>query len=183
MMFPRLTQTALALIFALCGLTSPFAVSAADSNQPIGIEADFAEFNRDKGITIYNGHVVIEQGSRRFWADKVHIYTNDKDQLEKIIALGNPARFRHDQQQQGSGEAFAEADRIEFLASNDQLILLRDAKVWRGNDSIVSERIVYDTETGKVRTGDDKPAKTQTASKSPAKPKSRVRMTFAPSSK
>ena len=49
-----------------------------DSNQPIEIEADFAELDDEQGETIYVGNVIVIQGSLRMTGEKLRIILDDK---------------------------------------------------------------------------------------------------------
>ena len=49
-----------------------------DSNEPIEIEADFAELDDEKGETIYVGNVIVTQGSLRMTGEKLRIILENK---------------------------------------------------------------------------------------------------------
>lgn len=157
-----------------------------DREQPIQIEADSAEADDAKKITIYKGDVVIDQGTLRITGDHVTIHYNERGDFTKLIALGNPARFR----QLPDGEADEEknyqrarASRMEYFKENDTIVLLGNAVYGQGGDRVAADRIDYDSRNSRMK------ARTMTASKDgkksgdePAK-KSRVRITIQPKKK
>ena len=145
---------------------------ASDSQQPINVEADNAEANEIERITIYKGDVVITQGTMRITGDTVTVYYDEGGEMTRMITEGRPSTFR----QQADGETefrTARARRMEYLATEDRILLLGDAQYGRGASRVNAERIEYDTLTARARadTGD----RTTTASDS------RVRITITPS--
>jgi len=159
---------------------------ASDREQPIEIEADSAEADDAKKITIYKGDVIIDQGTLRITGDHVTIHYNERGDFTKLIALGNPARFR----QLPDGEADEEknyqrarASRMEYFKESDTIVLLGNAVYGQGGDRVAADRIDYDSRNSRMK------ARTMTASKDEKKPgaepekKSRVRITIQPKKK
>ena len=144
-----------AAVSALCLLVlGSFPESAlslsTDSEQPIHIEADRAELDETRRITIYQGSVVIVQGSMRIHADRVDFYYNEKRGLDKAVALGKPARY--EQMPDDSGDLVrAKAQRMEYYASENLLYLFEDAKVTQRGDTVTGDRITYDMASNKAR--------------------------------
>src|SRR5690554_1491947 len=67
---------------------------STDSGQPIEIEADTAELDDQKGITIYRGNVVVTQGTIRMTGEKMTVYYNKEKDLDTVIMEGTPATYR-----------------------------------------------------------------------------------------
>jgi lipopolysaccharide export system protein LptA len=142
------------LVWISCAL-APIGAHAlsTDGDQPIYVEADFADMNRGRGITVYRGKVQISQGSRRLWGDIVHIYTDRNDEVEKVVAVGQPARLR--QKPDGRDDCmWGEGLRIEYYASTETLHFFEDARIWQGLDVMTSEEIVYDAKSDQLVGGE-----------------------------
>ncbi|MBS37920.1 MAG: lipopolysaccharide transport periplasmic protein LptA [Thiotrichales bacterium] len=123
---------------------------STDRDKPIEIEADAAEADDSRGVTIYTGDVIIIQGTLQINGDIVTIHFDDNQDITKVIAEGEPAKFR----QQTDGETDyqnAHARTLEFHTNDDTIVLLGNAKSWQGNNRIEAEKIVYDTRLGKVK--------------------------------
>jgi lipopolysaccharide export system protein LptA len=136
----------LSTVLLLCGamLDNAFALST-DSEQPIEIEADFAELDDVEGTTVYIGNVVVVQGSIRMTGDRLRVnFTAERD-LKDAYLEGRLATFKqtpNDQQEDVEGEALL----IEYHALESMLILIEKAKVTQGERLTQGHRINYDTE-------------------------------------
>jgi lipopolysaccharide export system protein LptA len=137
----------------------------SDRTQPIQVEADSAEIDDGKGVSTYQGNVVIRQGSIRIEADRVTVQQKGSGS-EKVTAVGSPVRF---QQQPDKGELVkARAKRAEYAIDSELLYLLGDAVLIQGSDNFRSDRIIYDRGHAVVKAG------------AAAQGKQRVQMTIQP---
>lgn len=137
----------LAPLLALTLCQGALALST-DRNQPINIEADRAEADNAKRITIYYGDVIITQGTLKITGDTVTIQYDEQDRLTKLVSEGDPARFR--QLPDGKADVpknyqVAKASRMEYYAIEDLIVLLGNAVYGEGGDQVAAERIVYDS--------------------------------------
>ena len=148
--------------------STPLALST-DQDQPLNIEADSAEIDERKAISIYTGNVEMQQGSTRLWADRVTVYHKQR-KAERIIAVGKPARYRQ-LMDNNKGEVKAKALRMEYLVKSEELYLFDQAVVDQGKDRFASDRITYDRKRELVKGG------------ASAKGKERVRITIDTSDK
>ncbi len=132
------------VLWILCGLVGPALALSSDSQQPIHIEADRAELDEKRQVTVYKGSVVLTQGSMRIEADRMDFYYSEERELDKAIAVGRPARYRQlsDDSEQ---PVLARARRMEYYATKNLLYLLEDAKVTQGRETVTGDRITYDT--------------------------------------
>ena len=64
-----------------------------DRKAPIKVVSDRAEQNEKDGTAIYQGSVVVRQGSIIIHADKVTIVTDIEDG-DRIVCVGNPAKYQ-----------------------------------------------------------------------------------------
>ena len=114
----------------------------SDREQPIHVRADWAEMDRVKGISLYRGDVVLDQGSLHIEADWVRVY-HQNDELEYIEFEGRPVRFR--QRPEGAAEDVeGEALQLDYYALEDRIQLRQDAWVQHDGDRFSGEQIDYD---------------------------------------
>jgi lipopolysaccharide export system protein LptA len=156
---------------------------SSDREQPIVIEAAAAEADHRAQVTIYRGDVVITQGTLRITGDTVWIHYDDANTITKAISVGKPAKFR--QLTDGSEDYMtADAERMEYHADQDLILLLGNARYGEGKDKITAPRIVYDSRRGRVKAGAnaDGSQAGQSPTGQPDKP-DRVRITITPKKK
>ena len=189
-MNPRRTEArwtlAASLVLALLCASAALALSS-DREEPIEIEADSAEADDAKGITIYKGDVIITQGTLRITGEHVTIHYGEGNSFTKMVTLGNPARFRQLPDGKADKEANyqrARASRMEYYKDTDTIVLLGNAVYGQGGDQVAADRIDYDSRNSRMK------ARTMTASskdkgaeKQPEQRKGRVRITIQPKKK
>lgn len=123
----------------------------SDKDQPMELEADSADIDESKGVSIYTGNVVVVQGSINLRADRVTVYQHGSKPT-RIIAEGQPVKFR---QLQNDREQYVKgvARKADYLIASEELVLIGDAVLTQGKDSFESDRIVYDRVRAKVKAG------------------------------
>ncbi len=134
-----------------------------DARQPIYVDADKAEINKNKGITIYQGNVIINQGSMKILADQVTIFNREK-KVNRIVAKSQKGQAQYQQKPAAEKDlVIAKADTIEYLVGKETLHLLDNAYLLQDGATIEGHRIDYDvrasmaTATGQGNSkGDDK---------------------------
>ena len=119
------------ILIALCLSAAPTLVNAeqTDRDKPIVAESDKLSMDNSKKVSIFEGNVVITQGTMRITADRV-VMTQDKDGLHHASGTGHPTTFH----QKRDGKI----QRIE---------LFEQAELLRGRDEVKGEYISYDTVT------------------------------------
>jgi len=124
----------------------------ADRDQPINIEADQASLNDKTGVSVYEGNVKLQQGTLIFTGNKMTVQLTDK-KLDTIVLIGTPATYV--QRPEGKDvDQHAEAERIEYYAIDERVILLRNARIWEsGDEEFRSDRIVFNLKTDTVDAG------------------------------
>ncbi len=176
----RIQYTSTVIAFAaMLGVASSDAQAlSTDREEPIVIEAQAAEVDNRSKITVYRGDVVITQGTLRITGDTVWIHYNDANAITKAISVGTPAKFR--QLPDGKKDYMtAAAERMEYHADRDVILLLGNARYGEGKDKIAAPRIVYDSRQGRVKAGAN-PDGGQTGDSDKA---DRVRITITPKKK
>ena len=155
MLFRKLTARTLLTIS-----TAAFAAAAwslpGDREQPINIQADAAEQIIQDGTekTIYTGSVVMTQGSMLIEGDEVTIFSEERS-VTKIIAIGKPAHFKQ-QSEQEQLPVKAYANRINYDLSDEIIVLLDEASLKQGSDTISGKRIDYNIATEQVKAASTK---------------------------
>ena len=107
------------------------------------------DIDESKGTSVYRGDVDLRQGTMHLQADVVTVYQN-KRKPTKIIAEGRPVKF---QQQSDKGLVKGRAKRAEYEMDSENLVMIGDAVLLQGNDSMRSDRIVYDRVKSVVKAG------------------------------
>ena len=123
---------------------------STDSEQNIEIEANTAEMDDVKKITIYRGNVIVTQGSIRMTGHTMHVYFNENNDMELVIMNGKPAKYRQLPDESTVYDE-AEALRMEYYALKNYVILIDHAKVTQEGLNFSGKRIEYDTVLSKVK--------------------------------
>jgi lipopolysaccharide export system protein LptA len=123
----------------------------SDKDQPIDVEADGVDMDDRKGISIYQGNVILTQGSIVIKADKVTV-SQKSDGADKIVAEGRPVTFR--QETEGNkGTIRGRANRTEYHANSEIIYLIGNAVLIQGKDTFKSDRITYDRAQAVIKAG------------------------------
>ncbi len=123
----------------------------SDREQPIYIEADEFIADRQKNISTYRGNVSLKQGSVELLADSI-VVTGGQD-LEKIVAKGQPIRFSQTLKKVSSGvvqKIRGEALMLEYLVAVEKLVFEGDAHLWRDFDEFMGDYIEYNMRSNSV---------------------------------
>ncbi len=130
------------LIGAMSLLTLPAHAERADKSKPVNLEADSVRVEDSKKTAVYEGHVVLTQGTLMMTADRIDV-RQDEQGFASGDASGKPVYFR--QKMEGKDE-FAEgwAERILYDGRNDKLQLSGQARLKRGEEELRGNLIVYD---------------------------------------
>lgn len=126
-------------------LASPAYAEKADRDKPVNLEANTVTLDDIKKISVYQGNVILSQGTLMLRADYVQV-TQNADGIDRISAAGRPAAFR---QKVEGREEFIEgfSDRIEYDSVNSQLQLIGQARLRRGGDELRGAQISYNANT------------------------------------
>jgi len=135
-----------------------------DRAQPIELEADSVDIDESAGMSVYQGDVLLRQGSIEIQADKITVHhKGGKPTL--VVAEGRPVRFKQ-RPDDGKEDIIGQANRMEYRVDSEELIFSGKARITQGKDSFTSDRIVYDRVKSVVKAG------------AAAKGKERVRITI-----
>ncbi|KVW97172.1 lipopolysaccharide transport periplasmic protein LptA [Thiobacillus denitrificans] len=132
---------------ALCAalLASPAHAEKADRDKPVNLEADMVTIDDIRKVSVYQGNVILSQGTLMLRADRVQA-TQNAEGLDTLSATGRPATFR---QKLDGRDEFIDgfADRIEYNSVNSQLEMIGQAQLRRGSDELRGAQISYNANT------------------------------------
>lgn len=166
----------LTLLGFLLLAAAPAAVAEkADRDKPINLEADTANVDDAKKVSIYEGNVILTQGTLVIRADKL-VVQEDAEGFQYGTAYGNPASFR--QKREGFDEYIEGYGlRIEYDQKKDLVQLFTNARMKRNQDEARGNYISYDGKTEFFQVIGGKEHAT------PSNPKGRVRTILQPKKK
>lgn len=149
-------------ILAFCLLTiisgQLFALPG-DREKPINIESNQAERDEKAGTTVYEGNVVIKQGTILIQAEKVTVFSTAEG-VSKIICKGKPAHYQQLPKIDG-GLVLASGNTIEYRPAHDQIQLTENASLEQDGTIITGERIDYDVTSEVLKAKSDNSGKTR----------------------
>ncbi|OGT35396.1 MAG: lipopolysaccharide transport periplasmic protein LptA [Gammaproteobacteria bacterium RBG_16_51_14] len=150
---------------------------STDKDKDIEIEANNAELDDKKGITIYRGNVVVTQGSIRITGDIMTVtYKQDKE-LDTVIVEGQPAHYR---QLPDNKDIYDEAEalRMEYYAAKSFIVLIENAQVKQEGLRFSGNRIEYDTLLSQVKAKGKTKTTEESGKSTPSDADSRVKITI-----
>ncbi len=162
------------------GLFGPSAhAEKADRSKPMSIEADQpGSIDLQRQVVIFNGNVVISQGTMVLRAERVELRERS-DGYREAKAIGSAARPANFRQKRDGVDETVEgvAERIEFDTRSDTLRLVGNAAVRRLRAGVLADEI-----TGSLITWDNTNElfNVTGGATSPSNPTGRVRAVFAP---
>jgi lipopolysaccharide export system protein LptA len=114
-----------------------------------GLESTLSEQGEK---SIYEGNVQLRQGTLRLQGNRVTVYLANK-QVDRITLTGEPATLQQRPNDQDADQ-HAEADSIEYSATDERVVLLGNARIWQtGDEEFRSERIVFNLKDNTVNAG------------------------------
>ncbi len=135
----------LLLIPIIVGLSLPVLAEKADREKPVHLEADNVTLDDIKKLSVFEGNVLLMQGTLMLRADHVEAKQNDNG-LQNVSAKGTPVSFR--QKRDGVDEYIEGfASQIEYDNVQSMLRLIGDARLRKGGDEIRGSQITYDAKT------------------------------------
>ena len=113
----------------------------ADRDKPVNIEADKVEIDDQKKEAVFQGNVVLTQGTLMLKADRIVVNQNESG-FQSGVAYGKPAYFR--QKREGFEEYIeGQAERLEYHGEQEKVELFINAKLQRGGDEVRGNYISY----------------------------------------
>lgn len=115
-------------------------------DQPISIFADQLTIDDSTGISIYQGHVELQQGDLKFSGDRLELTQKDGE-VTQMQATGKPAHFERSEPKMLK----ADAKQIDYDNQKGEVILRGDAHLLQEGDRFSGELIHYYTESRRVQ--------------------------------
>ncbi len=149
----RRSITAVMLLLAIGAVAH---AERTDRDKPVNIEADRMLADDQKQTAVFEGRVVLTQGTFVLRADKLTV-RQDTQGFQTGVAVGAPATFR--QKRDGADEWIdGEALRIEYDGKSERVELFDKARVSRDKDEVRGNYISYDSRTEVFRVQPSKDA-------------------------
>lgn len=115
---------------------------SSDEKEPAHFEADDVSMNHKTGITVFTGHVKVDQGSTHLTADKLTVYKDQEGKVTKIVAAGQLAHYATlPDKQKMPMDAFAKT--IEYYPKEKKAVLLGQGMITQGSNTFKGEHIIY----------------------------------------
>lgn len=138
--------TALFLAVMLLPATTPALADRSDRDKPVDIESKSMTADDAQKTAIFDGAVVLTQGSLIIRADRL-VVRQDSDGFQSGVATGGPATFRY-KQDGNAGYIDGQASRIEYDGRASRVEFFKDARLHRDSgDDIRGDYISYDAKT------------------------------------
>lgn len=115
----------------------------SDSQLPITITSDAAQFNQRSYTLTYQGHVIAKQGTTQLNADEIVVHFNHDNKIDQMQATGHPAVYSTLTSPQ-KPRLYASANTIEFNPLQSTVQLLDNGQVSQGGNIMKSPHIVID---------------------------------------
>jgi len=117
----------------------------ADRNKPVNLEADKVTIDDAKKIAVFQGNVVLRQGTLEIRGDRMEV-RQDKDGFRYGTTWGERAYFR--QKRDGIDEYIEGwAERLEYDGRAETMKMFVRAQVKRGQDEVRGNFISYDAKS------------------------------------
>ena len=129
----------------VAALATPALAEKGDREKPINITADRGSQDQRKQESIFEGNVLLIQGTLRVEANRI-VVRQEKDGFDYATATGSPAKFR--QKRDGLDEFIdGQSQRIEYDGKQEIVQFFDKARLTRGQDEITSNYIQYNSRT------------------------------------
>lgn len=127
----------------------------SDDTALIYIHSDSFHMEYKEGLATYQGHVVVDQGTRHLTADTLIIHRDSAGKVDKMTAYGKPAYFKtlpKPDNQWVSGHG----DIIYNYPIQHNVELIQNAYLTQSGNSFSGDKIIYNTLTEIVDSPDSK---------------------------
>jgi len=116
-------------------VTAPPAARADGKSGPVVVDSDSLESMQKEGLSVFKGNVVAKQNNSVQYADRMEVYTDSKtDRIERVVSTGNVRIITRDCR-------MGTAARAEYYDAEQRVVLIGNARAWKGSDIVTGERI------------------------------------------
>ena len=143
---PRLLTVASLVVF--CCVASAVLAEKADRDKPVNIEAERMTYDDLRQVNIFEGRVVLTQGSLTILADRITV-RQDPEGFQYGTADKGPDGFAYFRQKREGIDEIVQGwgDRIEYNAKAEKADMIGRARFKRGDDEVRGGTIQYDGRT------------------------------------
>lgn len=141
-----LARLVVLILVALACAPRPALAEAADRDKPMQIDADRMSSDDAARMSIFEGNVVLTQGTIRVLANRIVVH-QDIDGFQHATATGDPVHFRQKTDAKDGQPAEwmrGQADRIVIDEHAQKIELFGNARVTRGGDEVIGNYIFVD---------------------------------------
>lgn len=139
---------ALTAALAASCIATPASAEKADRDKPVNIEAERMTYDDLRQVNIFEGRVVLTQGTLTILADRITV-RQDPEGFQHGTADKGPDGFAYFRQKREGIDEIVQGwgDRIEYNAKAEKAELTGRARFKRGDDEVRGNTIVYDGRT------------------------------------
>lgn len=148
-----------------------------DWQQAMTILSDTAEIDRRAGTVIYEGNVILTQGTLKIQAERL-LVLRDGDSLEKAVAEGSPALYEQ-QIEAGKPVTTAHGNRIDYYTVERRITLRGDAELQQDGNLFSGDQITYDMASETVKASGNQ-AISDSVDNSETTPDGRIKVVIQP---
>ena len=136
----RIAVLAALLSVAMSAHAQPF-----DRSQPVNIDADRVTVDDRNKIHVFEGNVVLTQGTLTIKGNKI-VITQDASGFHNGVATAEKGQLVYFRQKRTSDGAWidGEAERIEYSSQNERAKLFNRAQIQSAGDVVRGQYIEYD---------------------------------------
>lgn len=138
-----------ALVSASLLLTAPLVLAERnDRDKPVNIEAERMTYDDLRQVNIFDGKVVLTQGTLTILADRI-VVRQDPEGFQHGTAEKGPGGFAYFRQKREGVDEVVQGwgDRIEYDAKGEKADMIGRARFLRGVDEVRGNTIRYDGRT------------------------------------
>lgn len=140
MQIKRAALLTLLTVFSTWALALP-----SDRDKPIHVKSQRADFDTERGLTVYTGDVVVTQGTTLVTGEVVTIKTVDRKVVEVSSKGGKKPAYYEEDRSGDQGKVKAWGQLIRYNLQANQVELIDNARLHQNGDNFTGEKIVYDT--------------------------------------
>ncbi|NBB92133.1 MAG: lipopolysaccharide transport periplasmic protein LptA [Gammaproteobacteria bacterium] len=118
--------------------------AAAQTGERVGIRAENASFDNERGATHLRDNVRITRGELEIEADEGFVYRGE-DGLRQIELFGTPVRWRT--VTEAGGETTGQANEVVYDVLSRTVTLIGDARIQEQRGSFSGDQLVYNIDT------------------------------------
>lgn len=143
-----------------------------DQQQPMHITSDASNVDRSKGMATFSGHVQFEQGSLKVLGDKMLVYFDKNNQMEKAVVTADTGNLAEawTQPQADKPVLHVKAQVINYAASTHTIDLIGNAQAEQNGNILNGPSLTYNTQTQVLTTLASKTGRTTIVIQPQAKP-------------